>query len=58
MDAEAIKHIESLATPAITLFITGPRVREWGFWCPKIGWRHWRVFTDPDNTGQIGRGCD
>src|SRR5487761_1405559 len=24
-----------------TLFITGPRVREWGFLCPQ-GWRHWR----------------
>ncbi|MGE0845508.1 MAG: hypothetical protein AB7L41_04510, partial [Flavobacteriaceae bacterium] len=20
--------------PAITVFITGPRLREWGFWCP------------------------
>lgn len=43
--------------PVITLFITGPRRREWGFWC-KHGWRHWRVFTDPKDTGRIGRGCD
>ena len=42
-----------------TLFITGPRVREWGFLCPK-GWRHWRVFTATDGTGAsiVGRGCD
>lgn len=40
-----------------TLFITGPRVREWGFLCPK-GWRDWRVFTAPADRGQIGRGCE
>jgi len=39
-----------LPEPAWTLFVTGPRVREWGFWCPK-GWRHWREFTDPDDSG-------
>lgn len=42
--------------PAETLFITGPRVREWGFHCPK-GWVHWKDFTDPNNPGQPGRGC-
>lgn len=55
---EGAHRIEILATPAITLFITGPRIREWGFWCPKIGFRHWRVFTDPTDPGQTGRGCD
>ncbi len=40
-----------------TLFITGPRVREWGFACPQ-GWRHWKEFTSPRNKGEIGRGCD
>lgn len=34
--------------PAITLFLTGPTVREWGFWCAD-GWRHWKQFLD--------RGC-
>jgi hypothetical protein len=43
--------------PAWTLFITGPRVREWGFLCPQ-GWRHWREFTSPSDYGQVGRGCD
>ena len=45
------------SVPAWTLFITGPRVREWGFWC-RQGRRHWRVFTDPDDSGKIGLGCD
>lgn len=42
--------------PAETLFITGPRVREWGFHCPK-GWVHWKAFVGEDNPGDIGRGC-
>lgn len=41
-----------------TLFITGPRMREWGFHCPERGWVHWRDFTSPADSGQIGRGCD
>lgn len=41
--------------PAETLFITGPRVREWGFHCPK-GWVHWRDFVG-ENIGEVGRGC-
>jgi hypothetical protein len=43
--------------PCWTLFITGPRVREWGFHCPK-GWRHWKEFVDDRDSGQIGRGCE
>lgn len=39
-----------------TLFITGPKVREWGFLC-ESGWRHWSVFVDPIHPGGIGRGC-
>lgn len=42
--------------PVITLFLTGPRIREWGFWCVH-GFRHWRDFTSPTNSGEIGRGC-
>lgn len=41
--------------PAETLFITGPKVRAWGFHCPQ-GWIHWRDFVGED-PGQIGRGC-
>lgn len=43
--------------PVWTLFITGPRVREWGFLCTK-GWRHWRDFTAGVNGERVGRGCD
>jgi len=40
----------------VTIFITGPRIREWGFHCPN-GWRHWADFTTEDGR-EIGRGCD
>lgn len=44
--------------PCWSLFITGPRIREWGFSCPK-GWVHWRDFTNPADGGQtVGKGCD
>jgi len=41
-----------------TFFITGPKVREWGFWCPQ-GFVHWRKFT-AELPGQsiVGPGCD
>lgn len=39
-----------------SLFITGPRIRQWGFKCPQ-GWIPWHQFVDPDNPGQPGRGC-
>jgi len=41
---------------AWTLFMTGRRCREWGFWCPQ-GWRHWRIFASPSNKGEVGIGC-
>lgn len=40
-----------------TLVITGRVVRDWGFLCPQ-GWRHWKLFTSPEDYGQTGRGCD
>jgi len=40
-----------------TLFITGPKVRSWGFLCPQ-GFVHWRDFTAASDKGAIGRGCD
>lgn len=43
--------------PAWTLFITGPVVREWGFHCPR-GWVHFKEFTKPGATGEIGKGCE
>lgn len=40
----------------ISLFFTGPAVREWGFACGQ-GWVHWRDFVDARDTGAVGRGC-
>ena len=44
--------------PCWTIFITGPRVREWGFYCMHRGWIHWKRFTSPADKGAIGKGCD
>ncbi len=44
--------------PCWTLFITGPRVRAWGFHCPEQGWVHWRAFTAKGDRGAVGAGCD
>lgn len=41
---------------AWTLFVTAPRVREWGFHCPKR-WVHWKEFTGGRKGELIGRGC-
>lgn len=41
----------------ISLFMTGPIVREWGFDCPQ-GWRHWTEYTKSDgHQSGVGRGC-
>jgi hypothetical protein len=55
--AEALHRLEVIpGERAISLFVTGPKVREWGFACPQ-GWVHWRDFTDPNDSSQRGRGC-
>lgn len=41
---------------AVSLFMTGPIVREWGFHCPQ-GWRHWKEFVDDRDSGKVGKGC-
>ncbi|WP_018265528.1 hypothetical protein [Methylosinus sp. LW4] len=54
--AKAAHRIE-IEAPCWTLFITGPKLRTWGFHCPG-GWVHWRDFTNPEDGGRtIGRGC-
>ena len=57
--AEAAHRIALIeGQPVWTLFLTGPKRREWGFLCPK-GWRHWRDFANPaDGGATVGRGCD
>lgn len=42
--------------PAWTLFITGPAIRRWGFYCEK-GWVYWKDFVDATGN-RIGKGCD
>jgi len=41
--------------PCWSLFLTGPRERDWGFWCPK-GWTPWQVFIGGVRY-QRGPGC-
>lgn len=48
--AKAAHRIEMTGLACWTVFITGPRVRSWGFICPN-GWRHWREYEN-------GGGCD
>lgn len=50
--------IELTDGPCWTLFVTGPRYREWGFHCPEAGWIHWGRFTAEGDKGTVGRGCD
>lgn len=55
--AGAAHRIDLTDGPCWTLFITGPRMRSWGFHCPR-GWVHWREFTNPVDGGRtVGRGC-
>jgi hypothetical protein len=41
---------------AISMFLTGPVIREWGFACGH-GWVHWKDFVNAREAGQVGRGC-
>lgn len=43
--------------PSIQLFFTGPKIREWGFWCEDGRFIHWRDFVNPENRGEVGAGC-
>ena len=55
--ATALHRLEVVpGEPAISLFMTGPKLREWGFACPN-GWVHWEEFCAPGDGSQVGRGC-
>lgn len=44
--------------PVWTIFITGPIVRRWGFYCPK-GWVWSKLFlSNKGRTSEVGRGCE
>lgn len=58
-EASAPHRLEVVEGPVISLFITGPTEREWGFHCPQ-GWKHWKDFTafrQTGDSGQTGPGC-
>lgn len=57
VDNDGYVKIEKAPASCWTIFITGPRIREWGFHCPQ-GWRHWKEFVDAKDSGKIGRGCE
>lgn len=38
-----------------TLVLTGPKIRDWGFWCPK-GWTPWKLVADREDKGE--QGCE
>lgn len=54
----AAHRLELIDGECWTLFITGPRYREWGFHCADRGWVHWTKFTASGKPGEIGTGCD
>lgn len=62
LSARHAHRVELLRCPApiraSTLFITGPRIRRWGFHCPEQGWIDFARFTRPGNAGETGAGCD
>jgi hypothetical protein len=39
-------HRLEVDAPCVTLFLTGPKMRSWGFHCPHVGWVHWRRYPD------------
>jgi hypothetical protein len=55
--AEALHRLEiPQGKRALSLFTTGPGMRDWGFACPQ-GWVPWQQFCAPGDKGQVGRGC-
>lgn len=43
--------------PSWSIWIRGPKQREWGFQCADR-WVPWYAFVDFNDPGQIGKGCD
>ena len=56
--AGALHRLELLpgVSRTISLFSTGPKIREWGFACPQ-GWVHWEDFCALGDSSKVGRGC-
>ena len=50
-------HVFDGSPSTVTLFITGPKFRTWGFHCPK-GWVPWNNYVEKrGNESVVGRGC-
>ena len=54
--AEDAHRLEVIEGPVLTMFMTGPRKRNWGFWCGET-LVPWQQYVDPANKGLIGQGC-
>lgn len=55
--AGALHRVELIdGQPVVSLFTTGPKIRDWGFACPQ-GWVPWQEFLDRSDPTQVGRGC-
>jgi len=53
--AKAFHWIE-IDKPVLTLFITGPRIRMWGFQCSN-GWVDFRKYIDRRGDNRLASGC-
>lgn len=49
---------DSVPVPCWSLFLTGPALRSWGFYCEGGRWVHWRDFTAGEHGEIVGRGCE
>lgn len=56
-DDPALRYSVRVA-PCWTLFLFGPKRRDWGFHCPQRGWVPWQEFTAAGQPGEVGKGCD
>lgn len=54
--AKFAHRLELVKGPVWTIFITGPRLRSWGFYCSS-GWRYWKDFAVETSSG-TERGCE
>jgi len=62
LNAFKAHRIELIDGECWSLFMTGPRFRNWGFICRNdIGqkrWVPWEKYCDARDRGQVGNGCD
>ncbi len=54
----SIHRIELIDSNVWTIFITGPIVRSWYFYCPKNIVDHTDYLDIDENTNRIGKGCN